>query len=160
VACELGDFGDHDLLDRTGQLRHSLVKATDDRRRRPSGDHGVVMARFRHDQTINLQISAPSCSLRPFLAPQASNSPKLRRLGTSRHPARVNDPERNQNQSSASAEKVSRQMSSYFSAIAVLLLVLSPLFIPIAVTVAPLASSGVRRVARAFGLNSPAPRLA
>jgi hypothetical protein len=51
-------------------------------------------------------------------------------------------------------------MSSYFSAIAVFLLVLSPLFIPIAVTVAPLASSGVRRVARAFGINRPAPRLA
>jgi hypothetical protein len=51
-------------------------------------------------------------------------------------------------------------MSSYFSAIAVFLLVLSPLFVPVAVTVAPLASSGVRRVARAFGLNRPAPRLA
>jgi len=51
-------------------------------------------------------------------------------------------------------------MSSYFSAIAVFLLVLSPLFVPTAVTLAPLASSGVRRVARAFGLNSPAPRLA
>lgn len=51
-------------------------------------------------------------------------------------------------------------MNSYFSAIAVFLLVLSPLFIPIAVTVLPVASSGVRRVARAFGINRPAPRLA
>jgi hypothetical protein len=51
-------------------------------------------------------------------------------------------------------------MSSYFSAIAVFLLVLSPLFIPVAVTVLPLASSGVRRVARVFGLNRPAHRLA
>jgi hypothetical protein len=58
------------------------------------------------------------------------------------------------------AEKVSPQMSSYLSAIAVLLLVLSPLFIPVAVTVFPQASSGVRRVARAFGLNRPAPRRA
>jgi hypothetical protein len=118
------------------------------------------MASFRHDQTINLQLSAPSGSLRHLLAPQASNSPKLRRQRTSRHPARLNDPERNQNQSSASAEKVSRQMSSYFSAIAVFLLVLSPLFVPTAVTVAPLASAGVRRVAGAFGINRPAPRLA
>jgi hypothetical protein len=51
-------------------------------------------------------------------------------------------------------------VSSYFSAIAVFLLVLSPLFIPVAVTLLPLASSGVRRVARVFGLNRPAPRLA
>ena len=49
-------------------------------------------------------------------------------------------------------------MSSYFTAIAILLLVLSPLFVPVAVTVAPLASSGVRRIARAFGLYRPAPR--
>jgi hypothetical protein len=51
-------------------------------------------------------------------------------------------------------------VSSYFSAIAVFLLVLSPLFIPVAVTLLPMASSGVRRVARAFGINRPAPRLA
>jgi hypothetical protein len=51
-------------------------------------------------------------------------------------------------------------MSSYFSAIAVFLLVLSPLFVPTAVTAAPLASAGVRRVAGAFGINRPAPRLA
>jgi hypothetical protein len=51
-------------------------------------------------------------------------------------------------------------MNPYVSAIAVFLMVLSPLFIPVAVTVAPLASSGVRRVARAFGLYRPAPRLA
>jgi len=51
-------------------------------------------------------------------------------------------------------------MSSYFSAIAVFLLVLSPLFVPVAVTVLPLTSSGARRMARAFGINRPAPRLA
>lgn len=51
-------------------------------------------------------------------------------------------------------------MSAYFSAIAVLLLVLSPLFVPVAVTVAPLAASGFRRIGRAFGLLRQAPRFA
>ncbi len=51
-------------------------------------------------------------------------------------------------------------MSNYFSAIAVLMMVLSPLFVPIAVTVAPLASSGVRHIGRVFGLYRPAPRFA
>jgi hypothetical protein len=51
-------------------------------------------------------------------------------------------------------------MSAYVSAIAVLMLVLSPLFVPVAVTVAPLASSAVRRIGRAFGFNRAAPRLA
>jgi hypothetical protein len=41
-------------------------------------------------------------------------------------------------------------MSSYLTGIAILLLVLSPLFVPVAVTVAPVAGAGVRRVARAF----------
>jgi hypothetical protein len=56
-------------------------------------------------------------------------------------------------------EKVESTMSSYVSAIAVFLLVLSPLFVPVAVTLAPLASSAVRRVARIFGVHRPAPRL-
>ena len=51
-------------------------------------------------------------------------------------------------------------MSNYFSAIAVLMMVLSPLFVPIAVTVAPLASSGVRCVGRVVGLYRPAARFA
>ncbi len=51
-------------------------------------------------------------------------------------------------------------MSTYFSAIAIFLMVLSPLFVPVAVTVVPLASSGVRRMSRALGLYRPAPRLA
>jgi hypothetical protein len=42
-------------------------------------------------------------------------------------------------------------MSSYFSGIAVLMIVLSPLFVPVAISVAPLASSGIRRVGRTFG---------
>jgi hypothetical protein len=41
-------------------------------------------------------------------------------------------------------------MSTYFSGIAVLMIVLSPLFVPVAITVAPLASSGIRRVGRTF----------
>jgi len=51
-------------------------------------------------------------------------------------------------------------MSSYFSAIAIMMLVLSPLFIPVAVTVAPLASAGVRRIRRAIGRHRRAPRFA
>ena len=51
-------------------------------------------------------------------------------------------------------------MSTYFSAIAIFLMVLSPLFVPVAVIVVPLVSSGVRRMSRAFGLYRPAPRLA
>jgi hypothetical protein len=51
-------------------------------------------------------------------------------------------------------------MSTYFSAIAIFLMVLSPLFVPVAVTVVPLVSSGVRRMSRAFGLYRSAPRLA
>lgn len=51
-------------------------------------------------------------------------------------------------------------MSTYLSCIAIMLLVLSPLAIPVAVTVAPWLLSGVRRVRRAFGLRRPAPRFA
>jgi hypothetical protein len=51
-------------------------------------------------------------------------------------------------------------MSSYFSAIAVFLIVLSPLFIPVATTVAPLASSVIRRVGRAFRRFRRQPRFA
>jgi hypothetical protein len=43
------------------------------------------------------------------------------------------------------AEKVKSTMSSYLSAIAVLMLVLSPLFVPVAVTLAPAVFAGVRR---------------
>ena len=51
-------------------------------------------------------------------------------------------------------------MSSYLSAIAVMLLVLSPLFIPVGVTVAALVSTGVRRLRRAVGLQRRAARTA
>jgi hypothetical protein len=51
-------------------------------------------------------------------------------------------------------------MSTYLGGIAVLMIVLSPLFVPVAITVAPLAWSGVRRVGRTLGLYRPAPRLA
>ena len=49
-------------------------------------------------------------------------------------------------------------MSSYLSAIAILMLVMSPLFVPVAVTLAPLVFRRVRRVRRAFGLYRPVPR--
>ncbi|MBE1549653.1 hypothetical protein GGC64_003693 [Mycobacterium sp. OAS707] len=51
-------------------------------------------------------------------------------------------------------------MSSYLSAIAVMLLVLCPLFIPVTVTVAALVSTGVRRLRRAVGLRRHAARTA
>jgi hypothetical protein len=49
-------------------------------------------------------------------------------------------------------------MSSYLAAIAVMMLVLSPLAVPVAVTVVPWLVSGVRRVRRSLGLYRPAPR--
>ncbi|MFY9921510.1 MAG: hypothetical protein WAL26_24405 [Mycobacterium sp.] len=49
-------------------------------------------------------------------------------------------------------------MRDYITGFAILLLVLSPLFIPVAVTVAPYATAGVRRVARALGFSRPARR--
>ena len=51
-------------------------------------------------------------------------------------------------------------MSSYLTLIAILLLVLSPLLVPVAVTVAPLVTAGIRRVGHAFGLSRRVPRLA
>jgi hypothetical protein len=69
-------------------------------------------------------------------------------------------PKQSKSDSSASRRTRKQSMSNYFSAIAVLMMVLSPLFVPIAVTVAPLASSGVRRIGRVFGLYRPAPRFA
>ena len=51
-------------------------------------------------------------------------------------------------------------MSTYLSLIAIMLLVLSPLAIPVAVTVAPWLVRGVRRIRRAFRLYRRAPRVA
>jgi hypothetical protein len=51
-------------------------------------------------------------------------------------------------------------MSTYLSCIAIMLLVLSPLAIPVAGTVAPRLVSGLRRIRRAFGLRRRAPRFA
>jgi hypothetical protein len=51
-------------------------------------------------------------------------------------------------------------MSNYLVLIAIKLLVLSPLAVPVAITVAPWLVLGVRRIRRAFGLDRPAPRLA
>jgi hypothetical protein len=51
-------------------------------------------------------------------------------------------------------------MSNYLVLIAIMLLVVSPLAVPVAITVAPWLVSGVRRIRRAFGVDRPAPRLA
>ena len=51
-------------------------------------------------------------------------------------------------------------MSTYFTAIAILLLVLSPLLVPAVITIAPLAFSATRRIARAVGFQRLAPRVA
>jgi hypothetical protein len=51
-------------------------------------------------------------------------------------------------------------MSNYLTGIAILLIVLSPLFVPVAVTIAPMVSSGVRRLGRALGLYRAARRFA
>jgi hypothetical protein len=51
-------------------------------------------------------------------------------------------------------------VSTYLALIAIMLLVLSPLFVPVAITVAPWLTSRVRRILRALGLHRPARRLA
>jgi hypothetical protein len=51
-------------------------------------------------------------------------------------------------------------VSTYLALIAIMLLVLSPLFVPVAITVAPWLTSAVRRILRALGLHRPARRLA
>jgi hypothetical protein len=51
-------------------------------------------------------------------------------------------------------------MSNYLSAIFIFLLVLSPLFVPLAVTLVPMASTGIRRVAKVVGPKRPAVRFA
>jgi hypothetical protein len=49
-------------------------------------------------------------------------------------------------------------MSSYLSAVAAMLLVLSPLFVPVAVTLAPHVSTRIARIRRAFGRYRSVPR--
>jgi hypothetical protein len=51
-------------------------------------------------------------------------------------------------------------VGNYLAAIAIFLLVLFPLFPPVAVTLAPIMSSGVRRIGRTFGLRRRAPQSA
>ena len=63
IVTQFGDLGDHDLLDRAGELGHPLVQPTDDGRRRLRDDRGIVLAHYRHDQTINLQPAKSSGSL-------------------------------------------------------------------------------------------------
>lgn len=60
-----------------------------------------------------------------------------------------------------SAEKSESRMSDYLNTIALLMLVLSPLFIPIGVTVGPPVLTGVRRThRRVTGLRRRARRTA
>ncbi|WP_155948739.1 hypothetical protein [Mycobacterium sp. URHB0044] len=49
-------------------------------------------------------------------------------------------------------------MSSYLSAAAIMLLVLSPLFVPVGVTLAPHVVTRVGRIRRVFGLYRRVPR--
>jgi hypothetical protein len=51
-------------------------------------------------------------------------------------------------------------MSTNLSLIAIMLLVPSPLYVPVAITVAPWLRAGVRRIRRALGVTRPAPSLA
>jgi hypothetical protein len=51
-------------------------------------------------------------------------------------------------------------VGTYLALIAIMLLVLSPLFVPVAITVAPWLTSGARRILEALGLHRPAHRLA
>ena len=46
VVAQFGDLRDHDLLDRGGQLGHSLVQPADDGRRRLRDDRGIVLAQL------------------------------------------------------------------------------------------------------------------
>jgi hypothetical protein len=46
-------------MHRASQFGHTQVQATHDLRRAPTDDRGIGMASFRHDQTINLQLSEP-----------------------------------------------------------------------------------------------------
>jgi hypothetical protein len=98
------------------------------------------MARYRHDQTLV-----------PALSPEDKNSPRLGRPATSLVAPLPSDPYGQRN-----AEESESTMSSYLTLTAIMLLVLSPLFVPVAITVAPWLTSGVRRIRRAFGLYHPA----
>ena len=102
------------------------------------------------------------------MSPEDNSPPRLRRPATSLHSGHFRDSYVTAAQSVPTqsktdfrfAEKVSQVMSSYLTVIAILLMVLSPLLVPVAITVAPLVTAGIRRIARAFGLSRRVPRLA
>jgi hypothetical protein len=49
-------------------------------------------------------------------------------------------------------------MGLYLSAVAIMMLVLSPLFVPVVITLAPHVVTGIGRIRRAFGRYRPVPR--
>jgi hypothetical protein len=97
------------------------------------------------------------------LSSEDKNSPRLRRPATSLVEGLLSDSYRQRDTESQQSISVplcgesEPPMSTYLSCIAIMLLVLSPLAIPVAVTVAPWLVSGVRRIRRAF-LRRPAHR--
>jgi len=100
------------------------------------------------------------------LSSEAKNSPRLGRPATSLVEGVLGDSDGQRDAESQQLISVplcgesESTMSTYLSAIAIMLLVLSPLAVPVAITVAPWLVSGVRRIRRAFGLYRPAPRFA
>ena len=123
-------------------------------------DRGIVTAHYRHDQTISpaTRRAVPRfVSGRQELTETWSPGDVAQRAGSAilMRPRR-RACRRNRNPVPLRGESEST-MSSYLTAIAIMLLVLSPLFVPVAITVAPLVSSGVRRIGRAFGLYRPRP---
>jgi hypothetical protein len=89
------------------------------------------------------------------LSSEDKNSPGLGRPATSLAQPLLGDPYGHND-----AGESESTMSTYLSLIAIMLLVPSPLFVPVAITVAPWLASGVRRIRRALGFNRSARRLA
>jgi hypothetical protein len=81
------------------------------------------------------------------LSSEDKNSPRLGRPATSLVQPLLGDPYDHHD-----AEESESTMSTYLTLIAIMLLVLSPLSVPVAITVAPWLTSGVRRIRRALGL--------
>jgi len=98
------------------------------------------------------------------LSSEDKNSPRLGRPATSLIEHLLGDPYDQRGAESQQLISVPLRgesesaMSSYLTAIAVMMLVLSPLAVPVAITVVPWLASGLRRIRRALGLNRTAPR--
>jgi hypothetical protein len=85
------------------------------------------------------------------LSPEDKNSSRLGRPATSLLQALLGDP-----YGTANVEESESTMSTYLTLIAIMLLVLSPLLVPVATTVAPWLAAGARRIRRIVGLRRPA----